>query len=329
MAQDVPAQDDEPRGWGMGLLLFALIAPVLLLAAMLLTDRLMGAPGFTRDYAMRFDLPPPGALAALPEIAGPNDPHSPLVVIDAGHGGHDPGARGEHHVEKELTLALALALRQRLLEVGGIRVALTRADDRYLLLEERSDIARRMKADLFISIHADSADTPDAHGATVYTLSERGSSEEAERLAAAENRADTVNGVSLAGTSSSVSAILVDLSQRHAAELSTNLARLIVREGRGDETGGRIDFRERALQSAAFVVLKSPDLPSILYEAGYISNAGDAARLSSSAGRRDFAETTAQAIRIYFAREREAPAVSAPAPAPALAAPSAPSASAP
>lgn len=303
-----PGPDEAPRrGLGLGLLIFALFAPLLLLVAMLLMDGWMGAPGFTRDYVVRFDLPPAGALAALPEIAGPSDPRSPLVVIDAGHGGHDPGAHGEHQAEKELTLSLALALRQRLLEVGGIRVGMTRMDDRYLLLEERSDIARRMKADLFISIHADSADTPGAHGATVYTLSDRGSSQEAEHLAAAENRADTVNGVSLANTSSSVSAILVDLSQRHAAEMSTNLARLILREGQGGESGARIDFRERALQSAAFVVLKSPDVPSVLYEAGYISNAEDAARLSSLAGRRDFAHATAQAIRVYFARQRETP----------------------
>jgi|GEM_PF-546010 len=329
MPQTYPDPDSEPvdlpvpeeasqRGWGLGLLIFALFAPLLLLAAMLLMNLWMGAPGFTRDYAVRFDLPPAGALAALPDIAGPNDPASPLVVIDAGHGGHDPGARadhqGRHQAEKDLTLSLALALRQRLLDVGGIRVALTRSDDRYLLLEERSGIARRMKADLFISIHADSADTPEAHGATIYTLSQRGSSEEAEQLAAAENRADTVNGVSLANTSSAVSAILVDLSQRHAAELSTNLARLILREGGGEEGAegqARIDFRERALQSAAFVVLKSPDVPSVLYEAGYISNAGDAARLSSPAGRDNFALATAQAIRVYFARERQAPATTA------------------
>lgn len=301
-------RSDNQRGLGLGLLIFALFAPLALLVSMLLMDLWMGAPGFTRDYVVRFDLPPAGALAALPQISGPNDPHSPLVVIDAGHGGHDPGAHGDHRDEKDLTLSLALALRQRLLDVGGIRVALTRADDRYLLLEERSGIARAMKADLFLSIHADSADTPDAHGATVYTLSDRGSSQEAEHLAASENRADTVNGVSLANTSSSVSAILVDLSQRHSAEMSTNLARLILREGEG-----RIAFRDRALQSAAFVVLKSPDVPSVLYEAGYISNTDDAARLASPAGRRDFAEATAQAIRVYFAREREA---LAPSPAP-------------
>ncbi|WDF71860.1 N-acetylmuramoyl-L-alanine amidase family protein [Novosphingobium sp. KACC 22771] len=319
---DVPPMDllppdhggaaDEPPRRTLGLLIFALFAPLLLLVAMLLMDGWMGAPGFTRDYVVRFDLPPPGAMAALPEIAGPNDPRSPLVVIDAGHGGHDPGAHGEHAAEKDLTLSLALALRQRLLEVGGIRVAMTRTDDRYLLLEERSGIARRLKADLFISIHADSADTPGAHGATVYTLSDRGSSQEAEHLAASENRADTVNGVSLANTSSSVSAILVDLSQRHAAEMSTGFARLILREGQaGEGEGGdgraRIDFRERAIQSAAFVVLKAPDVPSVLYEAGYISNADDAARLSSPGGRRDFAHATAQAIRVYFARQRETP----------------------
>jgi N-acetylmuramoyl-L-alanine amidase len=301
-ADPLVLEETGGRGWVLGVLIFVLLAPVLVVAAVLLMDRWMGAPGFSRDYAVRFDLPPPGALAALPDISGPNDPHSPLVVIDAGHGGHDPGARGDHRLEKDLTLSLALALRQRLLDVGGIRVALTRSDDRYLLLEERSGIARRMKADLFVSIHADSADTPDAHGATVYTLSQRGSSQEAEHLAVAENRADTVNGISLGTTSSAVSAILVDLSQRHAAELSTDLARLIQREGEG-----RFDFRERALQSAAFVVLKAPDVPSVLYEAGYISNADDAARLSSPTGRHDFAQATAQAIRVYFARQREAP----------------------
>lgn len=304
--------EEKRRGWAV--LLFVLLAPVALMAALLLLDRWMGAPGFSRDYVLRFALPPAGALAALPPIEGPNDPRSPLVVIDAGHGGHDPGAQGDGHQEKDLTLALALALRQQLLEKGGIRVALTRADDRYLLLEERSGIARRMKADLFLSIHADSAETPEAHGATVYTLSQRGSSEEAEHLAAAENRADSINGVSLASTSSAVSAILVDLSQRHAAELSSDFARLILREGEG-----RIDFRERALQSAAFVVLKSPDMPSVLYEAGYISHAQDAARLASPEGRREFAQTTAQAIRVYFARQREAaaaPEASAPPPMP-------------
>ena len=233
----------------------------------------------------------------LPKIEGPLDPSRPLVVIDAGHGGHDPGAGTGLLKEKALTLSLALALRDALIESGGVRVALTRDDDRFLLLPERAGIARRLKADLFISIHADSSPVGEAQGGTVYTLSERGTNETAARLAEAENRADTINGVALTGQSDAVSAILVDLSQRETEAQSADFARLILREGEG-----RLIFKDRAIQSAAFVVLKSADLPSVLFEAGYISNPVDAARLASHDGRAAFAETTAQAIRVYFAR---------------------------
>lgn len=295
-----PRSDDAgaARASRLGLLAFGVLGPAVVLGAMVAVDQAMGAPGFARPYALRVPLPPATAALGLPRIEGPSDPSRPLVVIDAGHGGHDPGAHGASGREKDLTLALAQALRDRLLALGGIRVALTRDDDRYLLLEERSGIARRMKADLFLSIHADSADGGNAGGGTLYTLSARGSSEQAEKMAAVENRADTVNGVALAGTSSSVSAILVDLAQRRTAGLSTDAARLILREGEG-----RIRFRERALQSAAFVVLKSPDVPSVLFEAGYITNPQDAAWLASPEGREGFAAATAQAIRIYLARQ--------------------------
>jgi N-acetylmuramoyl-L-alanine amidase len=138
--------------------------------------------------------------------------------------------------EKDITLALALALRDKLLAAGGVRVALTRESDRYLMLEERSGIARQLKADLFVSIHADSSEAADASGATLYTLSDRGSSQEASRIAARENRADTVDGVPLAGTSNAVSAILVDLSQRHAGAQSTRFAELALREGKDRST---------------------------------------------------------------------------------------------
>lgn len=257
-----------------------------------------GAPG----YVVRLDLPSPGGEIGLPRIEGPLDASRPLVVIDAGHGGHDPGAvsAAEGHAaspEKTITLALAIALRDRLLAQGGIRVALTRDDDRYLMLAERAGIARRMKADLFISLHADSADNPAATGATVYTLSERGSSEEANRLAAAENRADTVNGVALARQSDAVSAILVDLAQRETAARSAEFARLFVREGRGE-----LGFRERPIQSAAFAVLKSADVPSALMEAGYLSNTEDAAGLASDEWQQRFARVTARAVRVFFAR---------------------------
>jgi N-acetylmuramoyl-L-alanine amidase len=281
-------------------LLIALIvlAPLALFASMIAVDRAFGAPGRGYDYVVHIDMPPAGGTPGLPPIEGPLDASRPLVVIDAGHGGHDPGAGAGNLHEKALTLALARALHDALLAGGGIRVAMTRADDRYLLLEERSDIARRLGADLFLSIHADSAEDDGAHGATLYTLSARGSSEEAERLAASENRADTINGIDLARTSGDVGAILVDLSQRRSATQSLAFAQLVLREGKD-----HFHFRDRPLQSAAFAVLKSPDMPSVLYEAGYISNPADAARLASSWGRAQFAATTAQAIRVYFARQ--------------------------
>ncbi|MEO5605426.1 MAG: N-acetylmuramoyl-L-alanine amidase [Novosphingobium sp.] len=273
------------------------LAPVVVFFAMVAADRTFGAPGRGGNYAVRIELPPPGGEIGLPPIEGPLDASRPLVVIDPGHGGHDPGAGGGKVKEKDLTLALASELRRQLLTQGGVRVALTRSDDRYLLLEERSGIAQRLKADLFLSIHADSADTPEASGATVYTLSDKGSDEIATRLAARENRADTVGGIRLSGTSDTVGAILVDLSQRDTGARSAELARLILREG-----AGRVPFRERSLQQAAFVVLKSPDMPSVLFEVGYISNDRDAGRLASPAGRSAFAGATAQAIRVFFAR---------------------------
>lgn len=278
------------------------LAPVAIFAGMIAADRLTGSRGQGRDYVIRLDLPAAGAELGLPPIMGPLDASRPLVVIDAGHGGHDPGAGTGELREKAITLALALALRDRLLELGGVRVALTRSDDRYLLLPERAGIARRLKADLFISLHADSADNAEASGATLYTLSERGSSEAAGLLAAKENRADTVNGVALGGQSDAVNAILVDLSQREASAQSVEFARLVLREG-----AGILVFREPPLQSAAFAVLKSADLPSVLFEAGFISNSGDAAALASAAGRKAFADVTARAIRVYFARRQDQP----------------------
>ncbi|MBS0255548.1 MAG: N-acetylmuramoyl-L-alanine amidase [Proteobacteria bacterium] len=292
------------------LILAALAAPVALFAAMVAADRHFGAPGQRRPDMLRIELPPPGGLG-LPPVEGPLDASRPLVVIDAGHGGHDPGAGGALK-EKALTLALARALHDRLLAGGGIRVALTRGDDRYLLLEERGGIARRLKADLFLSIHADAAEG-EAAGATLYTLSAKGSSETANRLAARENRADSVNGVALGQTSDAVASILVDLSQRQSAAQSLEFARLILREA-----AGKMHFRDPPLQSAAFVVLKSPDLPSVLFESGYITNPAEAARLASPAGRAAFAEIVDRAIRVYFARRAMAAGTASASPQPSV-----------
>jgi N-acetylmuramoyl-L-alanine amidase len=280
-------------------LLLVLLAPLVAFAAMVGADRTFGAPGRAIDYVIRLPLPREREVD-LPPVAGPPDASRPLVVLDPGHGGQDPGAGTADLREKALTLSLAKAIRDELVRGGGIRVALTRNEDKYLLLEERSGIARRLGADVFLSIHADSdADASgDAEGATVYTLSERGSTEEAARLAARENRADTVNGVSLGQTSDAVSAILVDLSLRESQAKAEQLSSLILRE-----RAPGMAFRTPPKQSAAFVVLKAPDVPSVLYEVGYISNPEEAGRLLSKEGREAFARATARAIRVYLARQ--------------------------
>lgn len=276
---------------------YLLFIPAAVLVLTLAAGSGMSIPARVPDYVLRVPLPPAGRPIDLPKVQGPPDASRPLVVIDAGHGGHDPGAGGGDLREKDLTLRLARALRDELLREGGIRVAMTRDEDRYLMLTERSSIARRLKADLFLSIHADSVETGEAHGASIYVLSEKGSSQAASRIAARENRADVVNGVQLADTSDAVSAILVDLSQRETLASSSQFARLVLRELQGG-----LPLRGDQVQSAAFVVLKSPDLPSVLFEAGYISNPEDKALLASPEGQQTFARAAARAIRAYFAR---------------------------
>ena len=277
------------------------LAPVVLLVALYALGDALGvrAPLLGRSYVIRVALPQPGEMVGLPEVQGPHDPSRPLVVIDAGHGGHDPGASAEDIKEKTLALALARALRDRLLHDGGVRVALTRDDDTFLVLEERAEIARRLGADLFLSIHADSAgDKAGVSGASVYTLSARASSEAAARFEARENSADTVNGIPLEGRDEEVNAILVELAQRQSQAQSDEFAGLILREGEGE-----LDFHPQPRRSAALVVLKAPDVPSALFEAGFISNPDEAGRLASPQGQARFAEAMARAIRVYFARQ--------------------------
>lgn len=276
-----------------------LLVPVLLAAGLFAFGRAIPVPVVGRSYVVRVELPQGGAPLDLPQVEGPQDLSRPLVVIDAGHGGHDPGASGEGYKEKTLTLGLARALRDKLLEQGGVRVALTRDEDKYLVLDERAEIARRLGAGLFLSIHADSAgDRSAVTGASIYTLSESASDEASERFAARENSADRINGVDLKGRSDVVSSILVDLSQRRSQEQAKEFANLILREG-----DGRLTFNPRPMRSAALVVLRTPDVPSVLYESGFISNPEDAQRLASPEGRAEFADVMARAIRVYFARQ--------------------------
>lgn len=290
------------------LFLIVLLVPLALLGGARLAGREIPVPLWGRDYVLRFELAapedgtPPAPLE-LPPVAGPEDPGRPLVVIDAGHGGRDPGAvgtdpEGRRVQEKDITLALALALRDALLREGGVRVALTRSDDRILPLGHRSEIARRLEADLFVSIHADSAgELGDVGGASIYTLSDAASSEAAARLAARENAADRLNGITIEGQSEAVSTILVELSQQRTQEDALAFADLVLREG--DQV---LPFVPQPKRAAALAVLRAPDVPSVLFESGFVTNLTDRARLTTPEGRGQYAEVLARAIRIHFAR---------------------------
>lgn len=253
-----------------------------------------------QNYSVKVPLGRPKDDIELPTIHGPSDLNRPLVVIDAGHGGHDPGAISPHgnQREKHVTLAIARAIRDRLVSGGRVRVALTRDTDKFLVLEERYGIARRLDADLFISIHADAAGSESANGATVYTLAEVASDREAAKLAARENKSNIINGVNLGGAGRDVSSILIDLTQRETMNVSADFAKLLHREGSRQMT-----FRKIPHKFGSFVVLKAPDTPSVLLETGYLTNASDVAFLSSRAGRTKIANGVGNAIEAHFARK--------------------------
>jgi N-acetylmuramoyl-L-alanine amidase len=225
-------------------------------------------------------------------------PEKRIIVIDPGHGGVDPGAIGSAMkiLEKNVALRTGKALRNRLEATGRYRVIMTRSDDRIVRLRDRLKIARESGGELFISLHADSlVQAPHIAGASVYTLSERASNQEAARLARKENRADILAGIDLSNQEDIVTEILIDLAQRDANNRSIELAEALV-EQLGDAT--KMARRRRA--QAGFVVLKSPDMPSVLVELGYLSNAADEKALADDAHIAALAGAIAQAIDLYF-----------------------------
>ncbi|WP_414639520.1 N-acetylmuramoyl-L-alanine amidase family protein [Allosphingosinicella sp.] len=233
----------------------------------------------------------------LPAISGARDPRRPLVIIDAGHGGGDPGAVSptSGRREKDLTLAIAKAVHAELARSGRVRVALTRDGDAALGLVDRYEIARRMGAGLFISIHADAAPhNKAARGASIYTLSEVASDREAALLAQRENAG--VGGADVA-EGGAVNRILIDLAQRESMETSAGFARLLHREA-----SPLVPFQPDYHRFAALVVLKAPDVPSILFESGYLTNVEDEAFLQSPEGQRRIAEGMRRAVETHFAR---------------------------
>ncbi len=283
------------------LLILIVALPAMIVGGASVAGIKIPVPEIGREYVLRFAMEPRGEFLELPDIEGPDDPDRPLVVIDAGHGGEDPGSVSGGVQEKEIVLAIALALREALLEEGGIRVALTRDEDVRIPNAQRPEMARQMGANLFLSIHADSAgERSEVTGASIYTLSVEASSEAAARFAERENAYGALNGVETEGQSAEVNSILVELSQQRTQGEATEFASLIEREGQG-----RIAFHPQAQRSAALAVLRAPDVPGVLFESGFVTNEGDRARLTTPEGQREYAEVLARAIRVYFARRAE------------------------
>jgi N-acetylmuramoyl-L-alanine amidase len=265
------------------------------------TDR----DAFMRTIALNNRAPDRPLRKYEPEADGKNgadksgDPR-PLVVIDPGHGGIDAGTRlaPTDHPEKAIVLEFGLLLRDKLEKSGKYRVVMTRNDDTFVPLPDRVTIAREHKASLFISIHADALQRGEgeAQGATIYTLSETASDAAAARLAEAENRADVIAGLDLSAESNDVADILIDLAKRETKTFSVQFARALASDLRN-----ATKLHKEPLKSAGFVVLKAPDIPSVLIELGYVTNKQDLKSMTSDAWRARTVDAVGQAIDTFFA----------------------------
>ncbi|MBV8972589.1 MAG: N-acetylmuramoyl-L-alanine amidase [Sphingomonadaceae bacterium] len=230
----------------------------------------------------------------------------PLVVLDPGHGGKDAGTispyaggastTGAGGYEKNVVLAIARAAAAELRKDGQVRVKLTRDDDTFIELNERVAIARREKADLLVSVHADSAPNPSARGASVYTLSETASDAVAARLAARENAGGGVPGIDTSAAPD-VGDVLIGMTQRETMNVSVGFAETLAKS-----MAQAIGFRGEFHHFAGFLVLKAADVPAVLIETGYLSNPDDAALLQSDDGEKRIGRAIAHAIEAHFAR---------------------------
>ncbi len=220
-----------------------------------------------------------------------------LIVIDPGHGGKDPGAIGPSKtLEKDVVLAIGKALRDRINRESGMRAIMTRDSDRFIPLRERVLIARRQKADMFVSIHADAALNSAAWGASVYILSTKGASSEAARLLAEkENRSDIVAGVKMSDKDNAIASMLLDISQDATIEASNELGKQILGYLQHDTK-----LHKQNVERANFAVLKAPDIPSVLVETGFISNANDEKKLRTASHQKRLADDMMKGIRAYF-----------------------------
>ncbi|WP_200889125.1 MULTISPECIES: N-acetylmuramoyl-L-alanine amidase [Pseudomonas] len=230
----------------------------------------------------------------------PNGKRDIVIAIDAGHGGEDPGAsgsRGQH--EKDIVLAIAKELQRQINTEKGFRAELTRTGDYFIPLRKRTEIARKKGADLFISIHADAAPSKAAFGASVFALSDRGATSETARwLADSENRSDLIGGagnVSLDDKDRMLAGVLLDLSMTASLSSSLNVGQKVL-----GNMGRITPLHKQRVEQAGFMVLKSPDIPSILVETGFISNANEAAKLATPSHQQSLARSIHSGVRQFF-----------------------------
>jgi len=260
-------------------------------------------PNDTYGHRLVIDLFHQGKKVTKPKAVisskAPEPNRDIVVAIDAGHGGEDPGARGARGTrEKDVVLAVAKKLQAMVNKEPGMRAVLTRRGDYFLSLRKRIDIARKNRADMFISIHADAFHNPKARGSSVYALSKRGASSEAAKwLANSENQSDLVGGVSLDDKDDLLASVLLDLSQTATIEASLDIGSSILG---GLKQIGKV--HKKRVQQAGFVVLKSPDIPSVLVETAFISNPTEEKRLRSASYQRKMARAMMRGIRNYFTK---------------------------
>ena len=237
-----------------------------------------------------------GSIAPIATDAEPAKPKF-TIAIDPGHGGADPGASSLDHVrEKDVVLAFGLVLKKKLEMTGHYAVVMTRDDDTFVPLQDRAKMAREIKADLFIAIHADKLDDTAVRGTTIYTVSDKASDAEAEALAQKENRADIISGMDLGNQKHDVANMLINLAQRESKSQAVMFAKQAVNEIRPVT-----ELTSKPMRSAAFVVLKAPDVPSVLVELGYLSNVADKGRLLSTKWREAMADALTRAVELHFA----------------------------
>jgi len=262
------------------------------------TEKIINPDGSAKYIVKKIPKNPEAAL----NIAKSTSPKIPVIVIDSGHGGKDPGTIGNfaRTKEKNITLSYARELGKQLVNTKRYKVYLTRSTDDFIPLRQRVEIARKRKADLFISIHANATADKETSGFSIYTLSETSSDKQAEMLAQKENRADIINGMDFSDASKDIVKTLIDLSQREAKNSSARFANIAIKSIKKSE----IDILQNTHRFAGFAVLTAPDMASTLIELGYLSNKQEERLLNSISYKRKVAESLVEAIDEYFAKNK-------------------------